>query len=167
MVVINKYLRSRVLLAAIFACSGCASAPHAQLSAADSMDLLASSLETAIEEYRDDLKQLDDQRRKAVVEAFVARVRMDHRDESALAAHTSAFTTALDRIEADRRTASDRRAAAVESLETLKEIADGLRRLAVESMNLDDEARRYLTDVLSQIQKSQTPATGAQNVAGP
>ena len=119
------------------------------------MDLLATSLATAIDEYRHDLEQLDDQRRKAVVDAFVIRVRNNAQDEDALAAHTAAFNIALDRMEADRRAASDRRQAAVENLETLQEIADGLRRLAIESMSLDNDARRFLESALIQVRHAE------------
>jgi hypothetical protein len=121
---------------------------------------------TTIDEYRHDLEQLDDQRRNAAVEAFVVRVRRDHQDNEALAAHTAAFTTALDRIEADRKTAAERRQAAVENLETLGEIADSLRRLAIESMSLDDEARRYLTGLMSQIRSNQPQTQGERNAFG-
>ena len=144
--------------------SGCSSAPRVQLSAADSMDLLASSLATTIDEYRHDLDQLDDQRRKAVVDAFVVRVRTDHQDEEVIAAHTAAFTTALDHIEADRRAASDRRQVAMENLETLKEIADSLRRVAMQSMNLDDEARRYLAGVIQRRHAEQSEASPTPEV---
>ncbi len=163
---LKNCLRISGILATGSAICGCASAPHVQLSAADSMELLASSLVTAIDEYRHDIRQLDDQRRKTVVDAFVVRVRKDHQDEEALAAHIAAFTAALDRIEADRRAASDRRQAAVENLETLKEIADSLRRVAMESMNLDDEARRYLSGVLSKIRTSQQQTSGEYDAHG-
>lgn len=153
------------LAGAALAC-GCASAPHAQLSAADSMDLLAASLAAAIEEYRADLGKLDDQRRRAVVDAFVARVRDDHEHVSALEAHSAAFAAALDRLEADRQTAADRRLAAMENIETLKEIAGELRRLAIRSMKLDDEASRYVEDLLSQVPLNTQAPSGEQNGPG-
>ena len=137
---------------------GCASNPRTQLSAADSMDFLAASLATAINEYRVDLDQLDAQRRKGVVDAFVVRVRTDHDNQYALDNHTAAFTDALTRLEADRQAASDRRQAALENIETPQEIAAGLRRLAIESMTLDDEARRYLTGILSQLPTNDPPS---------
>jgi hypothetical protein len=144
----NKSRRVGVIFT-ITALGGCASTPHVQLAAADSMELLADSLTTTINEYRMDLEQLDAQRRKAVVDAFVVRVRTDHDNQYALENHTAAFTDALNRLEADRQAASDRRQAALENIETLQEIAAGLRRLAIESMTLDDEARRYLSGLLS------------------
>lgn len=149
-----------VVFVAVFGCCGCTAIPRIQLSAADSMELLAASLATAINEYRNDLEQLDAQRRKAVVDAFVTRVRSDHQDEYLLAGHSIAFHEALDRIEADQRAASDRRQAAIENLETLKEIADGLRRVAFDSMNLDDEASRYLAGLFSHIRTNQPQASG-------
>lgn len=131
------------------ALGGCAASPGVQLSAADSMELLAASLAIAIEEYRGDLEQVDADRQKSLVDAFVVRMRSDPYNEDAVAAHTAQFTAALDRLQADRRAASDRRHAAIENLETLREVAEGLRRVAVESMNLDDQARRFLTERFS------------------
>lgn len=128
---------------------GCAASHGVQLSAADSMELLAASLATAIEEYRGDLEQMDADRQESLIDAFVARLRSDPYNEAAVAAHTAQFTAALDRLHTDRRAASDRRHAAIENLETLREVADGLRRTAVESMNLDNQARSYLTGLVS------------------
>ena len=151
----NKMI-CRLVIMTTTAFGGCASSPRVQLSAADSLDLLASSLVSSINEFKVDLEQLDRQRRKAIVDAFVTRVRTDHENPYALESHTVAFTDALNRLEADRQTACDRRQTALDNVGTLQEIADSLRRIAVESMNLDDEARRYLTGVLSQMPKTQT-----------
>lgn len=139
--------------------TGCIAAPHVQLSAADSMELIASALNTTIEEYRQDLDELDTQRRKAVVEAFIARVKADQMDDDALNLHGASFAAALDRIDADRQTALERRRVVIENLATLREVAGGLRKVAIESMNLDDEARRYLGGVL-QMRKKPLQETG-------
>jgi len=163
MILVQMCRRGGLVLALIFGFCGCTSASRVPLSAADSMDLLAVSLGRAIDEYGLDLEKLDEQRRKAVVDAFVVRVRTDPFDDEALAGHATTFTAALERIDADRRAASDRRQAAIDNLETLREIAEGLRRVALESMSLDDEARRYFTGVISQIHASQVQTSGVPN----
>jgi len=145
---VNQLGRAGSCFAVLFL-GACHATPQLQLSAADSMDLLAASLQTSLDEYRDDVNDFDEERRIAVIDAFVARVRADHDKEDQLAAHAVAFSVALNRIEEDREAEWARRTTALENIETLSEIADGLRRSAVESMKLDEQARQYLTDVIS------------------
>ena len=140
-------IRWLVLAAALH--GGCVATPHFHLSAADSMELVAETLETAIGEFGADLDELDQQRRKAVIEAFITRVQQNHADERALALDSGAFTAALERIEADRRAAGDRKAAAVENIHVLREVADALRQSALQSMKLEDETLKYFSGVLA------------------
>lgn len=137
------------LVAAAAAHGGCVAAPRAQLAASDSMDLLAASLRRAIEEYSVEIDAFDDERQRAVVDALVTRVQADPRDEAALIMHKAEFHAAMRRIDDDRREAQERRAAAIENVETLAEIAEGMRRLALESIYGDEETRRYLVDLAS------------------
>ena len=138
-----------VALLVLIPLGGCLGNPHVNLTAADSMELLATSLQGTIEEYHREVDAFDRQRRDAVIEAFVARVRAGGQDEAAMAGHVAAFSAALDRIEADKSVAWNRQAAAAENLQTLAEIADSLRRQAVESLAMQDEARRYLTELIT------------------
>lgn len=147
--------------------SGCVASPHVPLSAADSMELVASTLETTVAEFGSDLDELDRQRRQAVIEAFITRVQQDHDDERALALHSGAFTGALDRIESDRRTTSDRKAAAVDNIELLREVAEGLRRSALQSMKLQDDALQYFTGVLSRTSTQPQHSSGETNERQP
>lgn len=141
--------------------AGCVARPQVNLAAADAMDHVAQTFETALTGFHSDLEALDGQRRKAVIEAFVARVQDDHEDERALALHSGAFTAALDRIEADRRTAQERAAGATDAIQVLREVAAGLRRDALQSMNLADEAVRYFDGVLTRARNQpQSPEGG-------
>jgi Skp family chaperone for outer membrane proteins len=137
-------VRSVVVLLA----GGCATSPRWHLSAADSMELAADSFQTAIAEFARDLEEQDRQRRQAVIEAFVTRVQRDHSDERSLALHATALAAALDRIESDRRATSDRRAAAADNLDLMREVAVGLRQRALESMNLEQDTLQYFAGVL-------------------
>ena len=74
---VNQLGRAGSCFAVLFL-GACHATPQLQLSAADSMDLLAASLQTSLDEYRDDVNDFDEERRIAVIDAFVARVRADH-----------------------------------------------------------------------------------------
>ncbi|MCH7595987.1 MAG: hypothetical protein IID35_05440 [Planctomycetes bacterium] len=56
-------------------CIGCAGDGRTTLSAMDSVDVLGDALAGALVEYHDDLERLDDERERAVIDAFVERVR--------------------------------------------------------------------------------------------
>ena len=59
--------------------------------------------------------------------------------------HAAEFEEALRRIRADRETEWQRRAVVADNVGVLREVAAGMRRLAIEQLTLDDEMRRYLT----------------------
>jgi hypothetical protein len=124
--------------------AGCCGDARVELSAADSIETLSAALEGALEEYHADLAGTDDQREAAVIAAFVRRIRDSAGDPAAQEGHVSAFTAALGHVRADRRVAWSRYAATRDNIDTLREITRGLRRLAVESLTLGDEARRYV-----------------------
>jgi len=124
--------------------AGCGGDARVELSAADSIQSLAAGLESAIREYHDDLTTSDDLRDATVIAAFVERMRASADDPAEQDRHAAAFSAALARIRQDRRVEWTRFGATLDNLDTLREITDGLRRLAVESMTLTDEARRYI-----------------------
>lgn len=127
--------------------SGCAMGARTELAAADAIDRVAESLAEAVGEYHGDLTKYDDSREEAVTKALAARLREDATDDAASRADIEAFLAAMVRLRTDRSAAQARLAAAMEHIAALREVASGLRRLAVESMSLDDEMRRYLLDV--------------------
>jgi hypothetical protein len=90
----------------------------------------------------------DDVREADAIAAFVARLKRDVADDAATAAHVSAFRAAMEKLRADRRVEASRHAVVLDNVRLLGEISGGVRRVALESMSLSDEVKRYLTDLL-------------------
>jgi len=156
---------SLILALSLFGC-GCAGDARVALTAADSMDALSAAFSSAVEEYHADLEKLDDGREAAALDAFIARIRADATDDEKSAAHAAAFRDAMQRLRADRRVAESRKNASLENLETLREIAAGLRRLAVDSLNLDDDVQRYFGELLESHRVRNLSEPGAQATDG-
>lgn len=127
---------------------GCSGDARVELTAADSVEVLGASMSQTLAEYHADLARFDEERQRAAVQAFIERVRMDVADEAATDAHAEAFRQALQHLDADRRAAWERYTASLDNVATLREIAQGLRRLALDSMSLDDDVRRYFGEVM-------------------
>jgi len=124
---------------------GCGGDAQLELAAADTLLAVADQMELTVGEYHDEVSRHDDSRESAVVSAFVARVRADVSDEAALDSHAADFAEALRRIRVDRRTEWARRSRAMDNVSVVREVARGLQRLAIESLTLKDEMRRYLS----------------------
>jgi len=154
--------------AAILACrmtlggflGGCGGDARVELAAADSMETLGTSMAQTLAEYHADLARVDDERQRAAIQAFIDRVRADVSDETATDAHAEAFQKALERLDTDRRADWERYTASSDNVATLREIAQDLRRLALNSMSLDDEVRRYFGDVMKRRKETKEQATG-------
>lgn len=129
--------------------AGCGGDARVELSAATAIQQLTAGLAVAIEEYHEEVGAADDRREAAVVDAFVERIRADHADPAATDQHAEAFRAALGRVRADRTVEWRRYHRTRDMLETLDEIRDGLQRLAIDSLTLSDELRRYLHDMLT------------------
>lgn len=153
----NRRNPGLLLIGAIAVLTGCVATPRAQLAASESMDVLAASLRQVIEEYGEETEAYDNERQRAVAEAFVERVLRDKEDETALSAHELEFHLAMKRINDDRMAARERSLAAMENLETLTEIAGGLRQLALQSINLDEEGRQYLAELAARAATQRSP----------
>ena len=128
---------------------GCLANAQVQVSAARSLAAVADELRLAVDEYDADLAMADDAREADVIAAFVDRVGRDVGDASAMAQHEAAFREALLRIRDDRQVAWQRRTSAMDNVSLLEEVGQGLEKLAVQSMTLSDEARRYLGTLLA------------------
>ena len=144
-------------------CIGCVGDGRTTLSAMDSVDVLGDALAGALGEYHDDLERLDDEREQAVIDAFVVRVRRDVAGGVSDEADAAAFRSALAQIRADRRVALERYLASRENLAAIREVTSGLRRLALESMSLQDETRRYFSDL---IERSEVREAATEKLAG-
>lgn len=143
---------------------GCAGDARVELVAADSIDLLAANLATTLAEYHTGLERSDDARERAAVFALVERLRADIADDAKTDAHTNEFLHALDIVHADRRTEWQRFIVSMDNLSVLRETADGLRRLAIESLSLEDEAQRYFGEL---IELRRARESEPENEAGP
>lgn len=129
------------------AMAGCGSSARVQLSAAQTLDTLTDSVRLAVDELHRDVITADRRRRADAIDAFVRRIQRDHADPAQTSTHVDAFHQALDRLRADTEIEFTRHLATVDNLRAIKEIAAGLRELGIQSMSLDDEVRRYITDV--------------------
>ncbi len=132
-------------LLALSGAGGCGGDARVELSAADALAAVAERMDLVIAEYHADVRHYDDLRETEVVAAFIERVRRTAADETAVDRHAVQFKDALARIRTDRDTERTRRDTAHENVRALREVAGGLRRLAIESLTLDDEMRRYLS----------------------
>ncbi|UCD29609.1 MAG: hypothetical protein JSV03_03765 [Planctomycetota bacterium] len=124
---------------------GCGGNARLEMAASDTLRALADQVAVAIDEYHREVSNLDDTRESAVVSAFVARIKNDVDDESAVESHVTDFKSALGKIRTDRETEWLRQSASMENVKTLREVAAGLQKMAIDSLTLQDEMRRYLT----------------------
>ena len=124
--------------------AGCGGDAGLELAASETLYALADRMTLAVTEYHDEVEASDDTREAAVTSAFVTRVVNDHAHAEVLDRHTAAFTEALRKIRRDRRTEAQRQNACVDNVAMLRDVADGLKEMAIRSMTLKDEMRRYL-----------------------
>ena len=89
-----------------------------------------------------------------MISAFVARVQADANDSTAIESHAADFEADLRKIRADRETEWSRRTAAMDNVGVLREVARGLHKLAIESLTLQDEVRRYLSGWIAARQRA-------------
>ncbi len=143
----------------ILACGtvGCGGDAGVELAAADALHAVARSMEVAVNEYHQEVDRYDQTRDDAVIAAFVERVRSDSQTADFDGSVTD-FKAALRKIREDRNVEWTRRSAAMENIEVLREMAAGLNRIGLDSLNLRDEARRYLGNWMELRRKGQEAA---------
>lgn len=130
------------------------------MSASDALMAAADQMALTIQEYHQEVSAYDDARESEVVSAFVGRVQADPDDAAAIDSHVTDFKAALRKIRTDRGTELTRRLAAMDNVEVLREVAGGLQRLAIESLTLQDEMRRYLQGWVETRQQARAAAAG-------
>ena len=145
---------------AMVACviAGCGGDARVELAAADALHAVARSMELAVNEYHQEVDRYDQTRDDAVIAAFVERVRSNSQ-AAELDGSVADFKAALGKIREDRRVEWGRRTAAMENIDVLREVADGLHKIGLDSLNLRDEVRRYLSSWMELRRKSQETAT--------
>ncbi|MFQ5462661.1 MAG: hypothetical protein ACE5E5_08550 [Phycisphaerae bacterium] len=137
------------LLSCVVGCTGDA---RVELTAADAIHAAAGSLHVALEEYDAEIEAFDEMRTRDVARALAVRLRKAAGDDEAVDAEVQRFLLAMTKLRGDRRIAAKRFAVAHENVALLQEVAEGLRRLAQNSMRLSDEGRRYLSAAVGQLQ---------------
>jgi len=140
---------------------GCGGDARLEMSAADALLVTADQMAVTLQEYHEEVSAYDDSRESEVVSAFVARVQADPDDPVALDSHVADFKAALRKIRADRATEFTRRGAAMDNVDVLREVARGLQKLAIESLTLQDEMRRYLMGWIETRQRANVAVEGA------
>ncbi|HEY3245923.1 MAG TPA: hypothetical protein VGM03_21485, partial [Phycisphaerae bacterium] len=73
------------------------------------------------------------------------------------------FTAALRKVRGDRRVEWQRHTDALDNVVVLREITGGLRQLAIDSLTLSDEVRRYLQTL---VQQTHTPRPAPRAASG-
>lgn len=142
--------------------AGCGGDARIELSAATAIDQLAGGLQTALEEYHQEVIAGDDRREDAVVGAFVERIRQDHEDDEATGRHVTQFREALHRLREDRSVEWERYQASADNAAALVEVTEGLRRSALESITLSDEARRYVQYLIDLYRESRSSTPSSE-----
>ena len=132
-------------VALVVAAVGCGGNAQVELAASDALLTVADHVRLAVDEYHAEIGRLDDEREGAVVFAFVDRVRADVADEAVVDGHVAAFRSAMGKLRGDREVEWTRHRAAIGHAAVIKEVAAGLRQMAIESLSLEDEMRRYFT----------------------
>lgn len=148
------------LLTTLIGLAGCGGDAGVELAAGDALAAVADQMQVTVQEYHRDVSRYDDSRESATVAAFVARVQSDHDDAAAMETHAGEFQAALRKIRDDRETEWQRRSDAMANVSVLREVAGGLQKLALESLSLRDEVRRYL-DTWIQNQRRAAAGTSA------
>lgn len=135
-------MRVSIIVSLCFA--GCAGDAGMDLAAGDALIAVADQMQLTVQEYHRDISGSDDTREDATVAAFVSRVQSDHDDAAAMETNVREFQAALRQVRRDRETEWQRRSAAMDNVAVLREIAGGMQKLALESLSLRDEMRRYV-----------------------
>ncbi len=143
--------------------AGCMSGARLELAAADSLDALAGAMTATLIEYHEDVELVDAARRRAAVAAIIDRLRADIANQDAVDQHAAEFDRAIERLWLDRETEWRRFTVGLENAASLREIGEGLHRRAIESLSLEDEAKRYFGELIeARRAASQEPTSGPQ-----
>jgi hypothetical protein len=128
---------------------GCGGDARVELAASDSVKTLADAVNQAVGEYHAEIEAADDVREAAALAAFIDRTRRDAGDSGALDQHAVQFAAALGRVRSDRGVEQQRYLAARQHAALLHETADGLRRIGLAGLQLEQGTRQVLEDALA------------------
>ncbi len=127
-----------------------------EIAAANLIDVASESLTQTLREYHNEILAADARREQDAILAFTTRITASKEDPEVINQHTRDFATALARLRADTQTEWTRHTISMDNLKTLQQTGATLRKLAIESLSLEDETKRYLTDALTQLKQYRT-----------
>ncbi len=145
---------------------GCGGDAGMELAAGDALIAVADQMQATVQEYHAEVSRFDDTREDDMVEAFVSRVQTQHDDATAMETNVHEFQAAMRKVRQDRETEWQRRSAALDNVQVLREVSRGMQKLALESLSLRDEARRYLESWMASQQRAQHGASSPSSLAG-
>jgi len=141
---------------------GCGGDARVEIAAANVIDRSGDMRVRALNEYRNEIVAAASRREQNAVVALARRIRKDADNDEAVAQHVRDFTAALATLRADAQTELRRYGSSTDTVKTLREVARSMRDLAIASLSLEDETKRYLTDALTQLQQSANRAQPGQ-----
>jgi hypothetical protein len=130
------------------------------------LSAVADQLQLTVQEYHREVARYDDTREDATTAAFIARVQSEHDDPAVMQVHVREFQAALRKIRDDRETEWQRRDAAMSNVGVIREVAGGLQKLALDSLSLRDEARRYIDVWIENQRRARADLAAQQNRSG-
>lgn len=137
-------MKKAVTVGLVIAVAGCGGDAGMELAASDALAAVADQMQLTVREYHAEVVRHDNSREDAMVAAFVSRVQADRDDPSAMERNIGDFQTAMRKVRRDREVEWQRRTAAMSNVEVVREVAKGMQRLALDSLSLRDEMRRYI-----------------------
>ncbi len=153
-------------LGSVVMAAGCGGDARVDFAAADTLEAMAKQLQQGFAEYHADLAASDETREAEAIAAFVARLKKDAADDAQVEQHTEAFSAALAKLRQDRRVAEQRLRNGQDNVAGLNEVARGLRKLAIESLTVQDEIRRYFRQLLEARKAAQAAGSSKPSTEG-
>lgn len=138
--------------------AGCGGDAGMELAASDALVAVADQVQLTVQEYHDEVTRFDDSREDGMVGAFVARVQSDRNDSAGSEKNVTDFRAAMRKVRQDRETEWQRRSASMDNVDVLREMAKGMQRLALDSLSLRDEMRRYVEGWIANQRRANGPA---------
>ncbi len=133
------------LAVSLQAACGCSWRGGVDLAAAKAIETIAAETQLAITEYKSDLQEADDFRRRAVIAAFMRR--LDESDSAGREKHVDEFCKALDRIDADRQVNWRRYLVTEGNLRLLTDVAAGMQELSARDYQLQNRIKTSLEGI--------------------
>jgi hypothetical protein len=150
----SRIFWTAMLSLAMLLFAGCTTG-QVEFTAADAIDQIAGNLATGIEEYHGEVLTADARRTEDVIDAFSARLLTDAGNAEQ---HKRDVLAALTKINTDGQVENVRHGRLTGSVAALKGLARDIRGLAVDTVQFNDEARRYLRAFISKEPSNVGPA---------